>query len=841
MQDYESLAALAETNSRSINRTCIDLLRNALIAGAPSRISETKAPYNVFSDPLIATYRGGNGELFPNWYPFLEGFSTRFVSAVLDTYAPRAKRVLDPFGGTGTTPLTVAKSGGTGLYCELNGALQFVTQVKVLSSKLNDRQRQRVVESLRELALAIPFRSANCTPDVNLERTYYDAFRNSRYFDDETFQQVLRLRTLADDIEDASPTLGQLFMVAVLASLVPCSLMKRAGDLRYRTERELNLRRESISRVIANSIEAIACDIEHASPVQGSVILLADDARALNALPNLEVECVVTSPPYLNGTNYFRNTKLELWFLRLLRKSDDLSYWRSRAITAGINDVNKAKADGNLPAVADMVRGLAEKAYDKRIPTMVSAYFNEIQQVLSGLTRHLVPGAVVAIDIGDSRYAGIRVPTDELISEIASELGYRQSAQHTLRQRKSRDTGLLRQSLLVFEYGGHCASKTSAKSKLGTKSRIKWDAFKTSLPHRCPPYKKRNWGNPLHSLCSYQGKMKPSLANFLVETFSSKGGRVLDPFAGVGTIPFEAALKGRVAYAFEISPAALAITRAKLTRPNVSKVDDVLIRLHEFISSRTVTSSEITQAGTINFNRGLNEFYHPNTFSEILLARRFFSELDEQTPENSFVLASLLHILHGNRPYALSRRSHPITPFAPSGQFEYRSLMKLLRSKVTRGLGVRYPDEFRQGFTFNQDATSWWPREVENLDAIITSPPFFDSTRFYLANWIRLWFCGWEKQHFTSMPLRFLDVKQKESMRVYESIFRHSRDRLSNDGVLVLHLGKSSKCDMAQELSEIARPWLNVVDVFEENVTDTESHGITDKGNVTGHQFLVLK
>ena len=41
-----------------------------------------------------------------------------------------------------------------------------------------------------------------------------------------------------------------------------------------------------------------------------------------------------------------------------------------------------------------------------------------------------------------------------------------------------------------------------------------------------------------------------------------------------------------------------------------------------------------------------------------------------------------------------------------------------------------------------QDATEWWPADVNELDAVITSPPFFDSTRFYLGNWMRLWFCG---------------------------------------------------------------------------------------------------
>jgi hypothetical protein len=42
------------------------------------------------------------------------------------------------------------------------------------------------------------------------------------------------------------------------------------------------------------------------------------------------------------------------------------------------------------------------------------------------------------------------------------------------------------------------------------------------------------------------------------------------------------------------------------------------------------------------------------------------------------VFASLLHVLHGNRPYALSRRSHPLTPYAPTGPVEYKSLLRKL-------------------------------------------------------------------------------------------------------------------------------------------------------------------
>jgi hypothetical protein len=262
--------------------------------------------------------------------------------------------------------------------------------------------------------------------------------------------------------------------------------------------------------------------------------------------------------------------------------------------------------------------------------------------------------------------------------------------------------------------------------------------------------------------------------------------------------------------------------------------------LEDFIGQHQVIDHEMTTALAIHFNGPLLDYFEPRTFREILLARRYFLEHPPRTPSESLVLASLLHILHGNRPYALSRRSHPITPFAPSGPYEYRPLIPRLREKVERSLAVAYPKEFVPGQALFQDATSWWPQQIDLLDAIITSPPFFDSTRFYLANWMRLWFCGWEAADFRIRPLAFVDERQKASFEIYAPIFRQARERLKSTGVMVLHLGKSRKCDMAETLSRVAARWFCVADVFSESVEHCESHGIRDKGTVEEHQYLVL-
>ena len=117
---------------------------------------------------------------------------------------------------------------------------------------------------------------------------------------------------------------------------------------------------------------------------------------------------------------------------------------------------------------------------------------------------------------------------------------------------------------------------------------------------------------------------------------------------------------------------------------------------------------------------------------------------------------------------------------------------------------------------------------------------FFDSTRFYLANWIRLWFAGWTSTDFKERPPAFVDERQKRSFDVYEPVIRQARERLKPGGVCVFHLGRSRKCDMADEVSTIARPWFRNVEIATEDVAHCESHGIRDKGTVSEHSFLVM-
>lgn len=371
----------------------------------------------------------------------------------------------------------------------------------------------------------------------------------------------------------------------------------------------------------------------------------------------------------------------------------------------------------------------------------------------------------------------------------------------------------------------------------------KWEKFKGTLPHKAHPYSARNWGSGLHSLCSYQGKLKPALAHHLIEALTKEGDTIFDPFSGSGTVALEAAMMKRNSISSDLSVMAHAITKAKVAETRLSLCFEIIDKLERYIEKSKVSKAQIGAANQVKFNGEIGSYFHKETFHEVIKARNFFiKEHNEKDANALFVLASMLHILHGNRPYALSRRSHPLTPYAPTGEYEYKSLIQKLRAKVvlTHGHKDKLPilgsHEVRLESVLELDSHT-----APLADAVITSPPFANSTRFYMTNWMRFWFCGWELEDFSAQAEEFLETKQRRSMEIYRSIFDQLKGRLKSNGIVAFHLGANGKTDMGSVIAEMQFTGYQLIDFFDESVADQERHGIKDKGSTKSHQYLLFR
>lgn len=306
---------------------------------------------------------------------------------------------------------------------------------------------------------------------------------------------------------------------------------------------------------------------------------------------------------------------------------------------------------------------------------------------------------------------------------------------------------------------------------------------------------------------------------------------MVDPFCGIGTIPLEAALRGRHSYAGDLSPVATIVTSAKVRPASSLEVADLLSELRDFMASQHESDEDDEPE--------VATFYHERTFEEIRAVRNFLRMARErQLPAADTVTAAMLHLMHGNRPYALSRRSHNIIPIPPKGDATYKPVLRHLEAKLRRHLDP-LPATFVRG-SVETVAAEQLSTLVPACDAVITSPPFLGSTDFVRQNRIRLWFAGW-------------NYKRQESAKA--DFYEHSRNRdstlasiagvvvslLRPGGVAVLHLGIVRGYDMAEHLIAAAPEELRKIAVVYEDVRHLESHGRTDRGGTATHAFAVMQ
>lgn len=781
----------------------------------------------TYSKAAAATFILNKGESIHRWYSYLEGYSSALIDDIIQELGvENIQTIYDPFCGTGTTSLVASKYGILSYYSETNPFMRQVIEAKINCVKrLRDSgTKAKHLEVFLKEVVKYNYQTRFGNPS-------WDGFE--KFFDTDVLYQLQDLLSMVNEIHDKDSK--QIALVTLASITVSASNMIRQGDLRFAKGKEKKPEDKDVVNNFIDKLQIVIEDIQSDEcATRSETFCLSPDSRDINEESILD--CVITSPPYLNGTNYIRNTKLELKLSGHVESEKDLPLFHSKGIIAGINNVSKRKPElQSHKCVQPYLEKLRPVAYDKRIPLMVSGYFHDMEQVIEKLSHALRDGGHFIMDIGDSQFAGVHIPTHEILIKICTDYGFILYDEEILRERRSKNGMVLSQRLLKLRL-----QKNTSKEETFRKEA---ESFIKNMPYRQAPYSGRNWGHPWHSLCSYHGKLKPAIAHFLVNQFTKPGEVVLDPLSGVGTIPLEACLQGRIGIGNDLSELAFVVTKAKLEKPSLEECLIVTNNLSEYIDKHKDSKrilSDIEKYESFGFNGKVSTYFHPDTYREILCGRRFFNKkLSNISQAESMVFSCFLHVLHGNRPYALSRNSHPLTPYAPKGDCVYKNTIKHITDKLEASFKKGNFDRYTPGLAVYGDYTKLSDSDI-NANVIICSPPFADSIRFYMQNWMRLWLCGWEPEDYKKADSVFLDQKQKKDFDLYMSFFKMCSDVLSPQGKVILHLGKTDKIDMTDELSKRAKPYFIEIFRGSENVGSIEKHGIKDKGATLEHQYLFL-
>lgn len=207
--------------------------------------------------------------------------------------------------------------------------------------------------------------------------------------------------------------------------------VKDGKCLRYRhnwQEREADA--TTFIRALETRLAIVAEDLR-TCPLRGARALVDEgDARERLAIigKRQQFKLCVTSPPYLNSFDYTDVYRPELFLGKWVAATSALRKIRVRTIRSHV------QVKWEEPITRDFGRhfdnSIAEllprqrQLWNGRIPLMIQAYFEDMRCVLTGLRECARHDASIWMVVSTSAYAGVEVPVDLIIADIAAKCGW---------------------------------------------------------------------------------------------------------------------------------------------------------------------------------------------------------------------------------------------------------------------------------------------------------------------------------------------------------------------------------------------------------------------------------
>lgn len=320
---------------------------------------------------------------------------------------------------------------------------------------------------------------------------------------------------------------------------------------------------------------------------------------------------------------------------------------------------------------------------------------------------------------------------------------------------------------------------------------------------RSYPYKKQNWGIWLHHMSAFVGKIKPAMAYIIIKYSSHKNDVVFDPFCGIGTIPLEVELLGRIPIGNDLNPYPFAISRAKFTRPPMNE-------LIQWINDQKI---EFREEDLEWIEDKFLHFYDVGTLKEISFFRRRIFE-----DKRWFILGCILGILHGHRPGHLSAISNLVIPYNPRTKPIYKEVKPRIISKIKRMFRDHFPLKTK-GLILNEDARNLKSVSENQVDVIVSSPPYFNTLDYVEDNRLRLNFLGYKSDDRKELKSKLIQDRVNY-LKNMEKVGKEFNRILKPNGPCILILGD---LHLPKKIINTAK---EIENIYED--IGFKSHGIID-------------
>lgn len=374
---------------------------------------------------VIGTNAGSAAIPFQTWKKFKEAFAPELVREAVENSPIPVRRLLDPFGGSGTSALAAQFLGVHPVTVEVNPYL-----ADLIEAKLTNYDPSELTSQLSKLLSysTSPPESRTHSVESSLPPTFVEPGVKGRYlFNSEVAREIEALNDAARST--ASEEIERFFRVALSGVILDfCNARVNGKGRRYRGNwQKAQHTAAGLRSAFTAHAQQMINDVERLG--QRSHMgydLIRGDSRTYQQTGS-GVDLVVFSPPYPNSFDYTDVYNIELWMLGYLRDKADNGELRGSTLSS---HVQISRDFGTPPHGSDLLdrtiremRAKRAQLWDKRLPEMVAGYFADLLAVIDKSAKSLTDGGQLWMVVGDSRYSTVDIRVAEIVSELAPSHG----------------------------------------------------------------------------------------------------------------------------------------------------------------------------------------------------------------------------------------------------------------------------------------------------------------------------------------------------------------------------------------------------------------------------------
>ena len=414
----------------------------------------------------IMVFDKNKNVLVHRWYPFVEGYSKEFIEDILQELPFTPQCALEPFCGSGTTPVELQNHGIVCHSFEVNPFMHLLAKVK-----LDQTYNVAKLTSYRDkVALALSRTNPNIRDIEEVpfgDTIVYKKDLGKWNFHDESLDGLLDIRhSIKTEIDDVR--YKNLFSITLASIILQVSNMFRNGKClsykkgwekhRYSRADVHQLYLDRLDNVIVKDIGVITA--RHNNVSNASICHYGDVLSNISQVPDNIFDLIITSPPYLNSRDYTDIYMLELKVLQLVKSHNDLRKLRRSTIRSHVQvryDTIEPIDNSRLKKCLSKMKCSGSNRWNSDILNMICGYFEDMQHLFVAFSKKMRKGGIIYFNVANSAYFGVEVPVDYILGDIAEKCGFsvreiRKARNLKTSPQQSKIVGMLRESVLVIDY-----------------------------------------------------------------------------------------------------------------------------------------------------------------------------------------------------------------------------------------------------------------------------------------------------------------------------------------------------------------------------------------------------